>query len=67
MAVRSQIFKTLRTGRVSVVIRRLVHHNWAETSWKGSARQRPAISYETSARPIGFSYVNKYQLATQVE
>src|SRR5580700_4283524 len=43
----------LRTGRVSVVIRKLVHHSWygparerpsrAGTSWKGSAGQGPAI------------------------
>jgi hypothetical protein len=33
----------LRTGRISVVIRRLVHHSWAGTSWKGSAGQGPAI------------------------
>jgi hypothetical protein len=43
----------LRTGRVSVVIRRLVHHSWYEpagerhsragTNWKGSAGQGPAI------------------------
>src|SRR5271154_3984708 len=44
--------RMLRTGRVSVVIRRLVHHSWygpagerlswAGTSWKGSAGQEPA-------------------------
>jgi hypothetical protein len=43
----------LRTGRVSVVIRRLVHYSWYEpagerpsragTVWKGSAGQGPAI------------------------
>jgi hypothetical protein len=43
----------LRTGRVSVVIRRLVHHSWyvpagerpspAGTGWKGSAGRGPAI------------------------
>jgi hypothetical protein len=43
----------LRTSRVSVVIRRFVHHSWygpagerpsqAGTSWKGSAGQGPAI------------------------
>jgi 2,4-dienoyl-CoA reductase-like NADH-dependent reductase (Old Yellow Enzyme family) len=45
--------KLLRTSRVSVVIRKLVHHSWygpagerpirVETSWKGSAGQEPAI------------------------
>jgi hypothetical protein len=37
------------------------------TSWKGSAGQGPAISYETGTRPKGFSHVYKCQLATQVE
>jgi hypothetical protein len=37
------------------------------TSWKGSAGQGPAMSYETGTRLTGFSYVCKYQLATQVE
>jgi hypothetical protein len=50
-------FRVLRTGRASVVIRRLVHHSWygpaggglswAGTSWKGSAGQGPAMSHET--------------------
>jgi hypothetical protein len=67
----------LRTGCVSVVIRRLVHHSWygparegpswAGTNWKGSAGQGSAMSHETGTRPKGFSYVYKYQLATQVE
>jgi hypothetical protein len=67
----------LRAGHVSVVIRRLVHHrwygpagerlSWAGTSWNGSAGQGPAMSHETGTRPKGFSYVYKYQLATQVE
>jgi len=52
----------LRTGRVSVAIRRLVR-----LSWRGSAGQGPAISYETGTRPTGFSYVYKYQLATHIE
>jgi hypothetical protein len=52
-------FGLLRTGRVSVVIRRLVHHSWAGTSWKGSAGQGLAISHETgegghgAAKPDG--------------
>jgi hypothetical protein len=70
----------LRTGRVSVAIRRLVHHSWygpvgerlswAGTSWRGTAGQGPAtsISYETGTRPIGgFSYVYKYPLIPQIE
>jgi hypothetical protein len=46
-------FSVLRTGRVSVVIRRLVHYSWYEpagerprwegTNWKGSAGQGPGI------------------------
>ena len=65
-------WKILRTGHVSVVIRRLVHHSWygpagERPSWKGSAGQGPTISRETGTRPKGFSYVYKYQLATQVE
>jgi hypothetical protein len=47
----------LCTGRVSVVIRRLIHHSWAGTNWKGSAGQGPAISHKTGTRPTGFSYV----------
>jgi len=47
----------LRTGLVSVAIRRLVH-----LSLYG-----PAISYETGTRQAGFSRVYKYQLATHVE
>jgi hypothetical protein len=67
----------LRTGRVSVVVRRLVHHSWygpagarpswAGTSWNGSAGQGPAISHEAGTLPRVFPYVYKYQLATQVE
>jgi hypothetical protein len=57
----------LRIGRVSVAIRRLVHPSWVGTRRKGPAGQGPAISYETGTRPTGFSYVYKYQLATQVE
>jgi hypothetical protein len=70
-------YLVLRTGRVSVVIHRLVHLSWygpagerlsrAGTSWKGLAGQGPAISYETSTRLTGVSCVYKYQLATQVE
>jgi hypothetical protein len=41
--------------------------SWVGTSWKGSAGQGPAISDETGTRPKGFSYVYKYQPATQVE
>ena len=36
-------------------------------SWRGSAGQGPAISYETGTRQAGFSRVYKYQLATHVE
>jgi hypothetical protein len=67
----------LRAGRVSVVIRRLVHDSWyglagerpgwAGTNWKGSAGQGLAISHETVTRLAGFSCVYKYQLASQVE
>jgi hypothetical protein len=67
----------LRTGRVSVVIRRLVHHSWygpagRETqlgrdqlerfSWTGTS-----YSHKTGTRPTRFSYVYKYQLVIQVE
>jgi hypothetical protein len=51
----------------SVGMDRLERLGWAGTSWKGLAGQGPAISYETGTRPIGFSYVYKYQLAAQVE
>ena len=49
----AQVSSMLRTGRVSMVIRRLVHHgwyvpagerpSWAGTNWKGLAGQGPAI------------------------
>jgi len=46
--------KLLRIGRVPVAIRRPVHLSW----------YRPAISYETGTRPIGFPYICKCHLAT---
>src|SRR5271170_8078163 len=61
---KSQVYTRLcllRTGRVSVTIRRLVHLSWLGTSWKGTAGQGPAISHETGTRPKGVSYVYKYQ------
>jgi hypothetical protein len=57
----------LRTGRVSVATRRLVHLSWVGASWEGTAGQGPAILHETGTRPKGFSYVYKYQLATKTE
>jgi hypothetical protein len=69
--------KVLRVGRVSVVIRRLVHYSWhgpagerprwAGTNWKGSAGEGPAIRTRQALDRKGFSYVYKYQLVTQVE
>jgi hypothetical protein len=67
----------LRTGRISVVIRRLVYHSWYEpagerpswagTNWKGLAGQGPAIRTKQALDRKRFSYVYKYQLVTQVE
>jgi hypothetical protein len=67
-----EVISVLRTGRLSVVIRRLVHHSWRETrpgrdqlerfSWTGAS-----YSLETGTRPTEFSYVYKYQFVTQVE
>jgi hypothetical protein len=67
----------LRTGRISVVIRRLVHHSWygparerpswTGTNWKGSAGQGPAIRAGRALVRQEFSYVYKNQLATQIE
>ena len=53
----------LRACRFSVAIRRFVHSytrtfvylSWTGTSWKGAARQGPAIPHETGSRPTGFS------------
>jgi hypothetical protein len=67
----------LRTGRVSVVIRGLVHHSWyvpaegrpswAGTSWKGSAGQGPAIRTRRAFAREEFSYVYKYLLVPQID
>src|SRR5256885_13429517 len=54
----------LRVGRVSVAIRRLVHHSWygpagerpswAGTSWTGTAGQGPAIRTRQALDRQGF-------------
>jgi hypothetical protein len=57
----------LRTGRVSVVIRWLIHHSWYGPAGGRSSRAGTSYLHETGARPTRFSHVYQYQLVTQVE
>jgi hypothetical protein len=56
----------LRTGRVSVVIRRLVYHSWQGPAGKVQL-DRDQLFARDRYSTERISYVYKYELATQVE